>query len=137
MTSFTDIGVVGSSTKYYYKITALDDAENESGPSLMVSNIQTGVLDENALPMEFSLYQNYPNPFNPSTVIAYDLPDERHVTLKVFNTLGQEVASLVDGMQPVGRYTVNFDARKLASGLYIYRLIAGDNISIKKMSLVK
>jgi hypothetical protein len=136
-TSFTDEGVVGSSTKYYYKITALDDAENESGPSLMVSNIQTGVLDENALPIEFSLYQNYPNPFNPSTVIAYDLPDERHVTLKVFNTLGQEVASLVDGMQPVGRYTVTFDARKLASGLYIYRLTAGDNISIKKMSLVK
>jgi len=133
-TSFTDVGVVGS-TMYYYKLTAVDDAENESAPASFSST--TSVADMNMMPTEFVVHQNYPNPFNPATTIAYDLPEARHVTLKVYNTLGQEVAVLADGYQSAGRYSKTFEASHLASGLYIYRLTAGPDVSIKKMSLIK
>jgi len=89
------------------------------------------------LPREFLLRQNYPNPFNPSTTIRYELPHSSRVTLKVHNTLGQEVATLVNETKAAGMYTVEFDARSLASGVYFYKLQARDFISTKKMLVVK
>jgi hypothetical protein len=98
----------------------------------------TGVKKiKGALPDKFELSQNYPNPFNPTTLIKYSLPKAGNVSLKVYNVLGKEVATLVNGYQTAGNYKVKFNARGLASGLYFYRLTAGDFVSVKKMMLLK
>ena len=88
-------------------------------------------------PLVYQLAQNYPNPFNPATKIRYSIPVQSHVVLKVYNALGQEVMSLVDGAQKPGIHTVEFDARNLASGVYFYRITAGDFVNVKKMMLLK
>ncbi|MDP4196139.1 MAG: YCF48-related protein [Bacteroidota bacterium] len=85
----------------------------------------------------FELTQNYPNPFNPSTTIKYSVPNEGKVSLKVYNLLGEEVATLVNQNQSAGTYSVNFDASSLSSGIYFYQLSSGNNVSVKKMMLVK
>jgi hypothetical protein len=86
---------------------------------------------------DFQLEQNYPNPFNPSTTINYTLPERSAITLKVYDVLGNEVATLVNTTQEAGKYDVTFDASKFASGLYIYTLNAGDFTSSRKMMLLK
>jgi hypothetical protein len=86
---------------------------------------------------EYELVQNYPNPFNPSTVIRYQLPKESEVKLRIFDVLGREITTLIDQYQKEGRYEVEFNASKLASGVYIYRLEADDFVNSKKMLLVK
>lgn len=90
------------------------------------------------LPSTYVLNQNYPNPFNPSTLIKFSLANSSKVTLEVYNLLGQRITVLVNGQQmPAGEFNVNFDASRLASGVYIYRLTAGDFTSTKKMTLIK
>ncbi|HEX3073635.1 MAG TPA: T9SS type A sorting domain-containing protein, partial [Ignavibacteriales bacterium] len=97
-----------------------------------------GVKENPALvASNFSLAQNYPNPFNPSTVIRYSIPENAHVTLKVFNLLGQEIAELVNGQQKAAAYDVTFDASKLSTGIYFYTVKAGKYTSAKKMMLIK
>jgi len=93
-------------------------------------------LAEN-LPTEFMLAQNYPNPFNPVTTINYDLAATVQVELLVYNSLGQQVATLVHDTQPAGRYSVSFDGSRLASGLYFYSIQAGEFNDLQKMLLVK
>ena len=88
-------------------------------------------------PSAFSLGQNYPNPFNPSTNIEFGIQNAGQTTLRVFNILGQEVATLVDGYLPAGHYHLNFNASELASGLYVYTIQSGENRSAKKMILMK
>jgi len=88
-------------------------------------------------PVEFELSQNYPNPFNPSTTIKFSIPEATMVTLKVFNTLGEEVALLVDRFMDSGIHEINFDAIGLNSGMYFYRIQAGDFAQVKKMTLLK
>jgi len=88
-------------------------------------------------PAVFYLSQNYPNPFNPSTKIDYSVPQASKVTLKVYDILGREVASLVDEYKEIGTYTATFDASNLPGGIYFYSISAGDFIQTKKMSLVK
>jgi len=91
----------------------------------------------NNIPASFSLSQNYPNPFNPTTVINYTVPKSSFVSLKVYNILGQEVATLYQGFQKAGEYKTNFDASKLSSGVYLYRLQANGFNEAKKMILMK
>jgi hypothetical protein len=93
--------------------------------------------DESQVPTEFSLEQNYPNPFNPSTTLAYSIPKESQVSLKIYDVMGREVVELVNGRQTAGAYTVDFDAASLASGTYFYKLTADDFVSVKKMVLLK
>ncbi|MEQ9308026.1 MAG: T9SS type A sorting domain-containing protein [Balneolaceae bacterium] len=88
-------------------------------------------------PNEFKLSQNYPNPFNPSTNISFSLPSSGEVGLKVYNLLGQEVATLINNRMNAGAHTVQFDASRLASGVYIYRLVSGGFSKTKKMMLIK
>jgi hypothetical protein len=88
-------------------------------------------------PLSYVLQQNMPNPFNPTTLINYELPEAGHVVLKVYNMLGQEVATLVDEMEEAGFKTARFDGSNLSSGVYFYRLTAGGFSDMKKMILVK
>jgi Leucine-rich repeat (LRR) protein len=100
---------------------------------------------ESLLPTKLTLFQNYPNPFNPNTTIKYSVPKQSNVTLKVFDVLGSEVASLVNAEQPQGNYVVELDGKNLTSGIYFYRLQAGDPesssgqvfVETKKMIVLK
>lgn len=94
-------------------------------------------LDSDQLPQHLALRQNFPNPFNPVTRIEYALPDMQHVRLDVFDITGRRVAVLVDDVQPAGQHAVQFDARRLASGVYIYRLTAGGQQITRRMTLIK
>lgn len=97
----------------------------------------TGVEGKTQIPTRFSLSQNYPNPFNPATKIEFALPRESNVKLKIYNLLGQEVETLISKVMPAGNHTIDFDATKLPSGIYVYRIEAGDFIQSKKMLLMK
>ena len=92
---------------------------------------------EGRLPDQFVLEQNYPNPFNPATIISYQLPRTSHVTLRVYDILGREVATLADGREDAGTHSVMFDGSRLSSGVYFYRLTAGSFSDVKKLMLIK
>ncbi|UCE24988.1 MAG: M20/M25/M40 family metallo-hydrolase [Candidatus Zixiibacteriota bacterium] len=89
------------------------------------------------LPGSFALSQNYPNPFNPGTEIDFDVPRPGHVKLEIFNIIGQRVIALVDRPMPAGSYSVSWDGAGVASGIYLYRLTAGDFVMSKKMMLIR
>ncbi|MEJ2051900.1 MAG: T9SS type A sorting domain-containing protein, partial [Calditrichota bacterium] len=92
---------------------------------------------EKILPGKFALYENYPNPFNPTTTIKYDLPEDVNVTVTIYNNNGQKVKELVNGFKTAGSYTVTFDGKSLASGMYFYKIEAGEFSKVKRMLLVK
>jgi hypothetical protein len=94
-------------------------------------------VEINPTPSQFQLKQNFPNPFNPSTTITFGLPEMSNVTLKIFNTLGEEVAELVNESLDAGSYSSNFDATGLPSGIYIYKLQTEERVLSKKMTLIK
>ena len=97
----------------------------------------TAVNSEEGIPKEFGLSQNYPNPFNPSTRIDFQLPVSSHVTLKVFDILGREVALLVNEIKTAGIYHVSWDAANMPSGMYVYRITTGNFVCVRKMVLVR
>ncbi len=97
----------------------------------------TAVSDAGRTPQSFALGQNYPNPFNPSTTISYSLPGMMRAHLEVFNVLGQKVATLVDGIEQPGLHGVRFDGANLPSGLYFYRLEAGNFTQTRRLVLLK
>ncbi len=115
--------------------------KSKAAPARFVLRIITGsqvsIEPGSELPAEFGLDQNYPNPFNPSTVINYQLPVDSKVRLEVFDMLGRKVSTLVDGEIHAGYHEVNFDARNLASGMYLYRLQTNRQIFTQKMMLIK
>jgi hypothetical protein len=94
-------------------------------------------LGEDQLPFEFALFQNFPNPFNPTTKINYEIPKLSFVTLNVYNVLGSEVTTLVNEKKAPGTYVVEFDGSNLSSGIYFYRMQAGDYVETKKMVLLR
>lgn len=104
--------------------------------TLNLANI-TSVEEIKQVPTDYILEQNYPNPFNPSTTIRFSLPKDGFVSLKVFNLLGQEVASLVNEIKTAGNHNINFNASNLSSGVYLYKLNAGSFTSVKKLTLLK
>ena len=89
------------------------------------------------IPKEFNLSQNYPNPFNPVTRIRYSIPQTSFVTIKVYDILGSEVATLINEEKPAGNYEVEFQAESLPSGVYLYKLQTGSFVATKKMLLLK
>jgi hypothetical protein len=103
-----------------------------SGPTLPLA-----VQVDQSIPAEYTLRQNYPNPFNPTTTIRFGLPERSTVTIKVFNLLGGEVATVVDGIFDAGERAVEFDADNLASGVYVYRLQAGTFTQTRKMVVMR
>ena len=100
-------------------------------------NLVSGVDDDNNLPKIFNLAQNFPNPFNPSTTIKYSVPETENVTLKVYDIIGNEIATLVNETKPAGEYEVKFSPDNQSSGIYIYRLQAGSQIQTRKMTFLK
>jgi len=115
------------------------DYASNPGVAGYIVNLTTDVNDifKEKIPGKYSLLQNYPNPFNPKTVIEFYIPKNDYVTLKVYNWLGQEVASLVEGERAAGKYKITFDASKLSSGVYFYSLRTRDYSETRKMILVK
>lgn len=99
--------------------------------------VATSIDEPSELPREVTLGKNYPNPFNPTTKISYSLPSAKDVTLKVYDVLGREVATLVNSKQQAGSYSVTFDARQYSSGVYFYRLSTENVSKVRKMMLVK
>jgi len=145
LTSYTDlsIGTAGYGTDLAeYRIRARDASWQYSPYSATVSipispamfKIEAG---SESKPVTFSLEQCHPNPFNPSTRIRYDLPEDAHVSLTVYDFLGREIATLVRHNQQAGKYDVVFGSSHLASGVYFYRLQAGEFVAAKKMILAR
>lgn len=129
---------------YGYEVTGVDPLTPASSVSSLAKSGQDDGLsgderntDELSVPGGFRLDQNYPNPFNPSTVISYQVSEYTHVTMQVYDVTGRVVATLVDKPQSEGNYQVRFDASNLQSGVYLYRIMAGNFIEMKKMTLIK
>ncbi|MCX6170123.1 MAG: T9SS type A sorting domain-containing protein [Ignavibacteriales bacterium] len=116
----------------YTRDAAKPASEYELAPRTL-----TGVEELNTVPTTFTLSQNYPNPFNPTTKIKFTLPSDELVSLKVYNVLGQEAATLLNQQMKSGSYSYEFDASKLSSGVYFYRIEAGNFNVTKKMILMK
>lgn len=128
-----------SSDQCLIRITNVDDSQvYDVSDSFFTIDIPTTVEDsENAIPSEFDLSQNYPNPFNPVTLIKYQVSEASLVSIKVYDLIGREVANLVNEVKQPGNYQISFNAENLASGIYFYKMIAGDFSSVKKMNLLK
>jgi hypothetical protein len=150
--TFTDNGidiVCGSSSdpdwRFYtrYKVSALDNTEWESVKSdfesIKAHSLnKDNLISENNNPTRFELSQNFPNPFNPSTEIKYSIPVNAYVTITVYNLLGEEVSRLINNeFKTTGYYSIQFNGANFASGVYFYRIEAGNYISTKKMVLIK
>ncbi|HOO14047.1 MAG TPA: T9SS type A sorting domain-containing protein [Candidatus Marinimicrobia bacterium] len=120
---------------YIYRVQAYKSSVGSEYSNEVSLNL-TGVKKE-AIPREYSLSQNYPNPFNPTTTINYQLPISSYLTLKVYNLLGQDIATIFEGVQSAGNYSVTFDASGLTGGIYFYQLKAGSFVENKKFILLK
>lgn len=120
-------------------ITSNGFHSNNIGFWYQYENIITDIIksDYTEIPDDFNLFQNYPNPFNPTTTIKYSLPKEIYVNIIIFDILGREVATLFSDTQKAGNHIVEFNASLLSSGVYFYRMKAGEFMTIKKMLLSK
>jgi hypothetical protein len=153
--SYVDTLVAAGASYFYYILSVGDPGENTgsamtpAGVALTSNRMYTQTVDGaqlvttgigpvvSGIPANTVLWQNYPNPFNPSTTISYALPQRSHVTLSIFNTLGQKVATFIDGEVEAGYHTLQFDGSNLASGVYFYRLQAGSFVDTKKFLLMR
>jgi hypothetical protein len=119
----------------FFQIEVVEGVGSSQAGWILTGSFLEGDLADG--PSNFAVLGNYPNPFNASTVITYELPTTSHVRLEVFNIAGQQVATLVDSKQQSGYRSVVWDASEVSSGVYFYRLSAGDFTEIKRMLLVK
>ena len=119
--TFADSGAVSGRLKFY-RLTALDAAGNESNPTDAVSSSTTGAGEDELIPKVFTLQQNFPNPFNPTTSIRFGVPSRGIVRIAVYNILGQQITVLSDALFESGYHVAHFDAGRLSSGTYIYRM---------------
>ena len=118
-----------SATTFRYRLKQIDfDGSYEFSEEVLV---------ENPAPSDYALHQNFPNPYNPVTTIKYEIPSKATMQLNIYNTLGEVIQVLVNEEKPVGYYEIEFDASSFASGVYFYRIQAGDFIKTKKMILLK
>jgi hypothetical protein len=123
---------------FYWRVCGYNIGGFGPWSSIINFSLITGIINQNNnVPVDYALYQNYPNPFNPITIISYALPKASHVTIKVYDILGREVATLVNDEKNVGIYSVEFNASKLASGIYLYKIQAGNFTETKKLILMK
>jgi hypothetical protein len=130
----TAVGLVAASIVVVSNAPTSPDSVSISGTGIPT----TGVTEQSGqIPTVYSLSQNYPNPFNPSTTISFGLPQTGHVTVEIFDVLGQRVAVLVDQQMQAGLYNVPFNASTLPSGVYLYRMQASGFLAVHKMMLVK
>jgi len=124
---------------YEWRLRAVDAAY--AGSEIAMGEFGVGVVSvddqNNTTPEKFSLEQNYPNPFNPSTIIRYSIPESGKVTIKIYNTIGKEMTTLVNENKQPGNYEIRYDASKLSSGVYFYKIESGRFIETKKMILLK
>lgn len=119
-----------SSGKYYYRLKQVDnDGQYAYSPIVHFDNIDK--------PKNYALFQNYPNPFNPSTRIRYSIPQDGFVTLKIYNSLGEEIKTIVNQSQNSGQYEVDLNASNLAGGIYFYELRCNDFIQVRKLVVIK
>jgi hypothetical protein len=131
-------GFISHGDKYrIYIESRFNNNINDLSDAMFTVQNDLSEVRENELPKEFSIAQNYPNPFNPSTTIDYELPKSSFVTISVYNILGKEIATLVEGEKSAGYYQVTWNAENLPSGIYFYTFKAGNKIATKKMILVK
>ncbi len=136
-TIYTDANLSGG-PNLYYVLRAVDIHGNQSSSSNQISVMVTAIQDTKTnLPTKFALEQNYPNPFNPTTQITYQLKSAVNVRITVYDITGREVAVLVDKKESAGEHAVTFRGDYLSSGMYFYRLRAGNFTSVKKMILLK
>lgn len=125
---------------FYNSLSREEKEASRVNDIFLLIGLRTEATDNNEgnnLPFKFELAQNYPNPFNPSTTIQYSLPKNLQVKIKVYDVIGREMATLVNELQKPGVYSVKFDGSRLASGVYFYRIVAGDFVETKRMVLVK
>ncbi|MDD8017512.1 MAG: carboxypeptidase regulatory-like domain-containing protein [Bacteroidota bacterium] len=115
----------------------LTGSPSNATANFTINSVLSVSTNSSVQPKSYALAQNFPNPFNPSTTISYTLPASGNISLKVYNIVGQEVMTLVNGYQNSGEYRATFDAKGLASGIYFYRLQAGSFNQVKKMMLIK
>jgi len=125
-------------TTYYWRVRGSNETGDGSWSEIFTftTAMATSIENEEG-PEEFTLNQNYPNPFNPSTFIRYGIPEASPVRLEVYNIIGQRVALLVDEQKSAGWHTVNFDASSLSSGIYLYRIQAGEFSETRRLTLIK
>ncbi len=118
-------------------VTVSDGLLGDTKFATLTTNANIVGVDDLIMPDRITLSQNYPNPFNPATTIKFGLPKEGYVSLKVFNLLGEEVATILNEQMSTGFHSVSFDASKLPSGMYIYRISSSNYMEMKKMILMK
>ena len=126
--SYTDKELFAGGSKFQYRLKQVDTDGSFS---------YSDVVEVEVVPDQFELSQNYPNPFNPSTTIRFSLPEATQVKINLFNMLGEQVATLAEGMYESGYHKITFNASSLPSGTYVYRLESSNFVQVKKMVLIK
>ena len=114
---------------YYYRLKQIDNNGDFEYSNIVEVNVN--------IPVKFEMAQNYPNPFNPVTNISFNLPEASNVTLYIFNAIGQQIKTINAGYKEAGKHTIEFDGSSLNSGVYFYKVEAGNNSMIRKMALIK
>jgi len=124
-------------TRYYWRVSASNEYGSSNFSEVWALRTVTSIFEDQNQPLSFKLGQNYPNPFNPVTTIDFSVARAGYTSLIIYNVLGQKVATLVDGTVPAGVHQARFDASSLPTGIYIYRLVQGNKVQVRKMMVLK